>query len=82
MICISIIAVLEFGVVGAFLKHFFEFLFGALTNGFFILIATYCSVLIFHKDKSFIRKRYLFGILFLALGLSLVSSILEFKPHP
>ena len=32
MICMSIIAVLEFGVVGAFLKHFFEFLFGALTN--------------------------------------------------
>lgn len=82
MICMSIIAVLEFGVVGAFLKHFFEFLFGALTNGLFILTATYCAVLIFHKDQLVIRKRYMFGILFLALGLSLVSSILEFKPHP
>lgn len=26
--------------------------------------------------------RYMFGILFLALGLSLISSIIEFKPHP
>lgn len=40
MICISIIAVLEFGIVGAFLKHFFEFLSGASTNGLFILNAT------------------------------------------
>ena len=82
MICISIIAVLEFGIVGAFLKHFFEFLFGALTNGLFILNATLCAVLIFHKEQPVIRKRYMFGILFLALGLSLISSIMEFKPHP
>ena len=82
MICISIIAVLEFGIVGAFLKHFFEFLFGALTNGLFILNATLCAVLIFHKEQPVIRKRYMFGILFLALGLSLISSIIEFKPHP
>ena len=82
MICISIIAVLEFGIVGAFLKHFFEFLFGALTNGLFILNATLCAVLIFHKEQPMIRKRYMFGILFLALGLSLISSIMEFKPHP
>ena len=79
MICISIIAVLEFGIVGAFLKHF---LFGALTNGLFILNATLCAVLIFHKEQPVIRKRYMFGILFLALGLSLISSIMEFKPHP
>lgn len=82
MICISIIAVLEFGIVGAFLKHFFEFLFGALTNGLFILNATLCAVLIFHKEQPVISKRYMFGILFLALGLSLISSIMEFKPHP
>lgn len=82
MICISIIVVLEFGIVGAFLKHFFEFLFGALTNGLFILTATLCAVLIFHKEQPVIRKRYMFGILFLALGLSLISSIMEFKPHP
>ena len=82
MICISFIVVLEFGIVGAFLKHFFEFLFGALTNGFFILNATLCAVLIFHKEQPVIRKRYMFGILFLALGLSLISSIMEFKPHP
>lgn len=82
MICISIIVVLEFGIVGAFLKHFFEFLFGALTNGLFILNATLCAVLIFHKEQPVIRKRYMFGILFLALGLSLISSIMEFKPHP
>lgn len=82
MICISIIAVLEFGIVGAFLKHFFEFLFGALTNGLFILNATLCAVLIFHKEQPVIRKRYMFGILFLALGLSLISSIMEFKPNP
>lgn len=82
MICISIIAVLEFGIVGVFLKHFFEFLFGALTNGLFILNATLCAVLIFHKEQPVIRKRYMFGILFLALGLSLISSIMEFKPHP
>ena len=82
MICISFIVVLEFGIVGAFLKHFFEFLFGALTNGLFILNATLCAVLIFHKEQPVIRKRYMFGILFLALGLSLISSIMEFKPHP
>ena len=82
MICISFIVVLEFGIVGAFLKHFFEFLFGALTNGLFILNATLCAVLIFHKEQPVIRKRYMFGILFLALGLSLISSIIEFKPHP
>ena len=82
MICISFIVVLEFGIVGAFLKHFFEFLFGALTNGLFILNATLCAVLIFHNEQPVIRKRYMFGILFLALGLSLISSIIEFKPHP
>ena len=49
---------------------------------FFILNATLCAVLIFHKEQPVIRKRYMFGILFLALGLSLISSIIEFKPHP
>ena len=70
MICISIIAVLEFGIVGAFLKHFFEFLFGALTNGLFILNATLCAVLIFHKEQPVIRKRYMFGILFFGTWLN------------
>ena len=82
MICISFIATLEFGVVGAFLHHFFEFLFGILTNILFLMTCVFCTVAIFHKEYLPLRKRYLFGILFFVLGLSLMSSIMEFKPHP
>lgn len=82
MICMSFIALFKFGVVGAFLNHFFSFLFGVLTDLLFVFVIGICGVKTLNKDKMAIRKRYVFGILFLILALSLGVSIVEFKPHP
>lgn len=82
MICISFIALFKLGVVGSFLHNFFAFLFGILTNILFILVIGICGLKIFNKDKLPIRKRYIFGTIFLLMALCLGTSIFEFKPKP
>ena len=58
MICMSFIALFKFGVVGAFLNHFFSFLFGVLTDLLFVFVIGICGVKTLNKDKMAIRKRY------------------------
>lgn len=82
MICMSCIALFQFGPVGSFLNCLFHFIFGILTNILFVFISVICALKIFNKDKMPIRKRYVFGTLFFVLGLSLAVSIFEFQPHP
>ncbi len=81
MIFISFIALFKLGVVGSFLHNFFAFLFGVLTNILFVVAIGVSGLKIFNKDQLPIRKRYLFGAIFLVMALCLVASLIEFKPH-
>lgn len=82
MMSISCIALLKLGIVGEFLNHLMQYMFGALAEILFVCIFLFCAYKMLHKEPVTLRKRYIFGILFLMLACSLGFSILEFKPHP
>lgn len=82
VIVISMIALCKLGIVGNFCFQFFSYFFGDVVYAVLILMILASFYVIIKKDMSKVPKKYIFGLIFVLLGWTILEAIIQTKPNP